>query len=160
MIPRLVPAAAFFAFAATVHAKLDFQKDIFPLIENRCLKCHKGEHEENGKTIKPKGDIRLDAAWSMLKGNKDIVPVKPKEPAKSGIVIVTTLPKDDDKFMPPEGKDDPLTLEEINKIKTWIIEGADFESRLLSRCENDISGYNLQMGNTFACCRSSNLSLG
>lgn len=112
--------------AAPLHAKLDFQKEILPLIESRCLKCHKAEHEENGKTVKPKGDIRLDAAWAMLKGNKEVVPVKPKEPGKSAIVNVTTLPKDDDKFMPPEGKADPLTTEEINRIKTWIIEGADF----------------------------------
>ena len=126
MPPRLATTSAFFALALTAHAKLDFQKEILPLIESRCLKCHKGEHEENGKIVKPKGDIRLDAAWAILKGNKDIVPVKPKEPAKSGIITVVTLPKDDDKFMPPEGKADPLTLEEINKIKTWIIEGADF----------------------------------
>jgi hypothetical protein len=76
--------------------------------------------------VKPKGDQRLDAAWSMLKGYKDVIPVVPKEPNKSAIVNVVTLPKDDDKFMPPEGKGDPLTTEEINKIKTWIIEGADF----------------------------------
>jgi hypothetical protein len=90
------------------------------------MKCHKAEHEENGKTLKPKGDQRLDAAWAMLKGFKDVIPVVPKEPNKSAIVNVVTLPKDDDKFMPPEGKADPLTTEEINKIKTWIIEGADF----------------------------------
>jgi hypothetical protein len=112
--------------SSTAYAKLDFKKEILPLLENRCLKCHKAEHEENGKIVKPKGDQRLDAAWAMLKGFKDVIPVKPKEPAKSAIVTVTTLPKDDDKFMPPEGKGDPLTTEEINKIKTWIIEGADF----------------------------------
>jgi hypothetical protein len=126
LTPKFASTAAILALTAAAQAKLDFQKEILPLIESRCLKCHKGEHEENGKIVKPKGDIRLDAAWALLKGNKDIVPVKPKEPAKSGIVTVTTLPKDDDKFMPPEGKADPLTLEEINKIKTWIIEGADF----------------------------------
>ena len=75
---------------------------------------------------KPKGDIRLDAAWAMLKGNKDTIPVVAKDITKSAIIQVTTLPKDDDKFMPPEGKGDPLTPEEVNKLKTWIIEGADF----------------------------------
>lgn len=114
--------------AASADAKLDFQKEILPLIESRCIKCHKAEHQENGKTVKPKGDIRLDAAWAILKGNKDAVPVVPKEPGKSAIINVVTLPKDDDLFMPPEGKADPLTAEEINKIKTWIIEGADFGS--------------------------------
>lgn len=123
---QAVVAVAAVTFAGTAHAKLDFNKEILPLLESRCLKCHKGAHEENGKTVKPKGDVRLDAAWAMLKGNKDIIPVVPKDPAKSGLIQVVTLPKDDDKFMPPEGKADPLTPEEILKLKTWIIEGADF----------------------------------
>jgi len=123
---RFVLPAAALVFASTTHAKLDFTKEILPLLESRCFKCHKAEHEENGKIVKPKGDQRLDAAWAMLKGFKDVIPVVPKEPGKSAIVTVTTLPKDDDMFMPPEGKGDPLTQEEINKIKTWIIEGADF----------------------------------
>lgn len=90
------------------------------------MKCHKGPHDEKGKLVKPKGDVRLDAAWAMLLGNKDIVPVVPKDVGKSGLIQVVTLPKDDDKFMPPEGKADPLTPEEILKLKTWVIEGADF----------------------------------
>ncbi len=114
------------SLAGVSHAKTDFKVDILPLIESRCLKCHKGPHEENGKMQKPKGDIRLDGAWAFLKGNKETVPVVPKDVTKSGIIQVTTLPKDDDKFMPPEGKGDPLTPDEINKLKTWIIEGADF----------------------------------
>ncbi len=108
-------------------AKTDFKKEILPLLESRCLKCHKAEHEENGKTQKPKGDIRLDAAWAILLGNKDVIPVKPKDIAHSAIITVTTLPRDDDKAMPPEGKGDPLTPAEILKLKTWITEGADFD---------------------------------
>jgi hypothetical protein len=123
------PASLVFLMASVAgmsQAKTDFKAEILPLIESRCLKCHKGPHEENGKMQKPKGDIRLDAAWAMLKGNKDTIPVVAKDITKSAIIQVTTLPKDDDKFMPPEGKGDPLTPEEVNKLKTWIIEGADF----------------------------------
>lgn len=109
------------------HAKTDFKKEILPLLESRCLKCHKAAHVDNGKTQKPKGDIRLDAAWAILLGNKDVVPVKPKDIAHSAIITVTTLPRDDDKAMPPEGKGDPLNPSEILKIKTWITEGADFD---------------------------------
>ena len=108
-------------------AKTDFKKDILPLLESRCLKCHKAAHEENGKMQKPKGDIRLDAAWSISLGNKDVIPVKPKDIAHSAIINVVTLPRDDDKAMPPEGKGDPLTPAEVLKLKTWITEGADFD---------------------------------
>ena len=108
------------------HAAVNFKKEILPLLENHCLKCHRAAHEENGKLLKPKGDLRLDAAWALLKGNKDVIPVKPGDVANSGIVAVVTLPRDDDMAMPPEGKGDPLTPAEILKLKTWITEGADF----------------------------------
>ncbi len=111
----------------TVWAKTDFNKEILPLLEKHCLKCHKAAHEENGKMQKPKGDIRLDAAWAILLGNKDVTPVKPKDIAHSAIITVITLPRDDDKAMPPEGKGDPFTPAEILKLKTWITEGADFD---------------------------------
>ncbi|HEY2572720.1 MAG TPA: hypothetical protein VGH65_01585, partial [Verrucomicrobiaceae bacterium] len=42
---KFVLSAAILAFASTSHAKLDFSKEILPLIESRCLKCHKAEHE-------------------------------------------------------------------------------------------------------------------
>jgi len=111
---------------SAAHAAIDFKKEILPLLENHCFKCHRAAHEENGRMLKPKGGIRLDAAWALLKGKEDVIPVKPKDPANSAIVRVVTLPRDDDMAMPPEGKGDPLTAAEILKLKTWITEGADF----------------------------------
>lgn len=108
------------------HAEVDFKKEILPMIEGHCVKCHKAAHKENGRVVQPKGDIRLDAAWALLKGYEDVVPVKPKDAEHSAIVRVVSLPRDDDMAMPPEGKGDPLTSAEILKIKTWIKEGADF----------------------------------
>lgn len=107
-------------------AKLEFKTEILPIFEAKCVKCHKADHEENGKKIKPKGELRLDAAWAMLKGGKtkEHPALVPKSTAKSYIAEVISLPKDDDMFMPPKG--DPLTAEEILKLKTWITEGADF----------------------------------
>jgi len=114
------------AAAGAAHAAIDFHQEILPLIEGHCMKCHREAHEENGRWQKPKGDIRLDAAWALLKGKDDIVPIKPKDVAHSDMVRVVTLPRDDDMAMPPEGKGDPLTPAEIIKLKTWIIEGANF----------------------------------
>jgi hypothetical protein len=124
-------ASSWIAFAALLtataaHAAVDFKKEILPLIENHCLKCHRATHEENGKTVKPKGDLRLDAAWALLKGHKDIVPIKPKDADGSDMVRVVSLPRDDDEAMPPKDKGDPLTPAEIATLKKWIAEGADF----------------------------------
>jgi len=118
--------AAALLSTVVAHAASDFKTEIYPLIETHCLKCHSATHEVNGKVLKPKGGIRLDAAWAMLKGNDDVVPVKPKDVENSDLLRVVTLPRDDDKAMPPENKGDPLTAAEIATLKTWIAEGADF----------------------------------
>jgi hypothetical protein len=86
--------------------------------------CHKAPHEENGKKKEPKGDLRLDAAWAILKGSKNGPIIKAGASDKSTIYEVVTLPKDDDDFMPPKG--DPLTADEIKLLKEWIDGGADF----------------------------------
>jgi hypothetical protein len=113
-------------FAAHSQAAVDFKKEILPILEAKCVKCHQAEHTEDGKVVKPKNDLRMDAAWAMLKGGESKAPVAlvPKDSAKSYIYQVVNLPKDDDMFMPPKG--DPMTAEEIAKLKTWIDEGADF----------------------------------
>jgi hypothetical protein len=127
MIKLIRSAACLPLFAAgIVHANVDFKKEILPIFESRCVKCHKAPHEENGKVQKPKGDLRLDAAWAILKGGEDGPIVKPGNSAKSAIVEAVTLPKDDDKFMPPENKGEPLNAAEIAKLKAWIDEGVDF----------------------------------
>lgn len=109
----------------TAGAAVDFKKEILPVLEAKCLKCHKAPFEENGKKVLPKAELRLDAAWAMLKGGESKRPaLVPKETAKSYMFEVVNLPKDDDMFMPPKG--DPLTAEETAKLKTWIEEGADF----------------------------------
>lgn len=125
-LTRLFLAGAVLLSASSAHAAIDFRKEILPLIENHCLKCHRAPHEENGKMVKPKGDLRLDAAWALLEGHKDIVPIKPKDAAGSDMVRVVSLPREDDEAMPPKDKGDPLTPAEIAKLKAWIAEGADF----------------------------------
>jgi hypothetical protein len=121
-------ACTTFVGFTSVNAAVNFEKEILPVLEAKCLKCHKAPHVENGKEIKPKNDLRLDAAWAILKGGetKEHPALVPKSADKSYIFEVVTLPKDDDMFMPPTGKADPLTPQEIAKLKEWIDSGADF----------------------------------
>ena len=103
---------------------VDFAKQILPVLEKKCLDCHKAPHEEDGRVKKPKGGLRLDAAWAMLKGGEIGPALVPGDVAKSYLLEVVSLPKDDDMFMPPKG--DPLTVDEIQLLKEWIAGGADF----------------------------------
>lgn len=127
-LPIPCQAVVLFTLAASVQplaAKVDFKAEILPVLEAKCLNCHSAEREEKGKVVKPKSELRLDAAWAILKGGESKRPaVVPKDLGKSYMHEVVTLPKDDDMFMPPKG--DPMTAQEVAKLKTWIEEGADF----------------------------------
>lgn len=125
--PRSLAVTALVLAAAqplVSRADVSFEKDLLPVLTKRCFDCHRAPHEENGKKKEPKGDVRLDAAWAMMKGNKEGPIVHPKAADKSPLYQVLTVPADDDTHMPPKG--DPLTPEQIKMVKLWIDEGANF----------------------------------
>src|SRR5436190_12538389 len=94
--------------------KVDFAKDVLPILENNCFKCHGAD--------KQKGKLRLDSRDAALKGGKDGPALVAGNADKSEIVRRITLPKTDDDFMPSEGE--PLTKQQIDVLKDWINGGA------------------------------------
>ncbi len=119
------PTIALISLAATAaHAKVDFEKEILPVIQKRCIECHQATTIKDGKKKEPKAALRLDASWAILKGSENGPVLKPGKSADSLLFESVTLPTDDDAHMPPKG--DPLTAPEIALLKAWIDEGADF----------------------------------
>ncbi len=111
--------------------KVDFGKQIYPLLKDNCLSCHAAPYVEakSGRTKKPKGGIRFDTTELIAKGylNDDDEPVKsviPGKPDKSPLYTSTALPADHDDIMPAKG--DPLTKAQQGLLKQWITEGANF----------------------------------
>lgn len=95
--------------------EVTFAKDIQPIFEKSCYKCHGAE--------KQKGKLRLDSLAAALKGGENGPNVIPKDSAKSTLVYsVARLVEDD--AMPPEGKGDRLTKEQVGLIRAWIDQGA------------------------------------
>jgi len=115
---------SFSLLSTSVQAAVNFEKQILPVLQNKCLDCHSAPSVVDGKKKNPKGDLRLDAAWAMLKGSENGPALVPGNLAKSYMYEVVNLPKDDDMFMPPKG--DAMTTEEIKLLKEWIETGADF----------------------------------
>src|SRR5262245_59617376 len=92
-----------------------YDKDIKPIFEKSCFKCHGPE--------KQKAKLRLDSLAGALKGGEDGKILEPGNSAKSTIVhAVARLVPDD--AMPPEDKGDPLTKEQVGLIRAWIDQGA------------------------------------
>ena len=101
---------------------ISFHNHIFPLIEERCLDCHSEPYVKNGRTIHPKAGLRLDTYEWIIKGNLDGTIIEKGNAEESTLHAVITLDADDPEIMPPKGE--PLTEEEINMFKQWIMEGA------------------------------------
>jgi len=94
--------------------KVDFAKDIQPILQQNCVKCH-GEEKQKGK-------LRLDGKDAALKGGKGGPALVAGNADKSEIVRRISLPKSDDDFMPSEGE--PLSKAQIDLIREWINQGA------------------------------------
>jgi hypothetical protein len=150
-----------FAMAAPDLAKLPpaakqpgvtYAKDIRPLFEASCLRCHGGD--------RPKAGLRLDSLEGVLKGSKEgkvIVPGKSQE----SLLVIAVARLDEEKAMPPKpraggprggpgGAGDgkapgrppggpaagpggkggmgpapkPLTAEQVGLVRAWVDQGA------------------------------------
>jgi hypothetical protein len=107
-------AVAGAAAGLTAEEKVDFVKDIQPVLQQKCLKCHGPE--------KQKAMLRLDSRDAAIEGGDGGPSLVAGDGAKSELVRRISLPKTDDDFMPAEGE--PLPKEQIAQIKKWIDEGA------------------------------------
>jgi mono/diheme cytochrome c family protein len=94
--------------------KVDFAKDIQPIFQQSCVKCHGPE--------KQKADLRLDSKADAMKGGKDGVVIVPGQADKSELYKRVTLAPGSDDIMPPKG--DPLTKAQTDLLKDWINQGA------------------------------------
>jgi hypothetical protein len=100
---------------ASTQKDVTFAKDIKPIFEKSCFKCH-GEEKQKAK-------LRVDSIEAIKKGseNGEVIVVGKSE--KSSLVH-TVAGLVEDTIMPPEGKGDPLTKEQIGLIRAWIDQGA------------------------------------
>ena len=98
--------------------KIEFTRDIKPIFEQICWRCHSGE--------RPKSRFRLTDRESALKGGGDGIDIIPGQSAKSPLVYyVARLVKDME--MPPEGRGPHLTPEQVGLFCAWIDQGVVWE---------------------------------
>lgn len=113
---RVAISAVLGALVTASAATPDFAREVRPLLETHCIKCHGAE--------KQKGGLRLDTKAAALKGGESGSPaITPGDLAKSRILTLVSS-KDDAERMPPKG--DPLSGAEIDLLKRWIEAGADW----------------------------------
>src|SRR5687768_2238603 len=100
---------------ASTKKDVTYAKDIKAIFEKSCFKCH-GEEKQKGK-------LRVDSLESIKKGgdNGDVI-IAGKSEKSSLVHAVAAL--DPDMVMPPDGKGDPLSKDQVGLIRAWIDQGA------------------------------------
>jgi hypothetical protein len=102
--------------------KLEFNRDVRPILSNACFHCH-GPDEK-----KRKSGLRLDLESDAFKPAKSGDPVIIKGDAeKSELVFRIFLPDDDDDHMPPIDSGKSITKEQKEILRKWIEQGAEYQ---------------------------------
>jgi len=110
---KALATASLLLSAACLSAAVDFDREIRPILQDRCVECHGPK--------KVKANLRLDARPHAFKGGESGPAFVAGDPSKSPVYerITTT---DEDLKMPPKGE--PLTAAQVEKVRQWIAEGA------------------------------------
>ncbi|MEA3213531.1 MAG: hypothetical protein QOE70_6588 [Chthoniobacter sp.] len=105
------------AAAEAVAEPVKFNRDIRPILNTHCLKCHGG--------VKEAGKLNLQFREQALRpgetGEIAVVPGKPEESA-----FIERLTTDDKSERMPK-KEPPLPKDKIELLRRWIAEGAKWE---------------------------------
>ncbi|MFP6575161.1 MAG: DUF1549 domain-containing protein, partial [Pirellulaceae bacterium] len=104
---------------------VDFAKDIYPLLSQRCFQCHGAKKHEGG--------LRLDLRSAALRGGDSGKIILPGKSADSAL-LKRIRSSDPDEQMPPKGK--RLTAEEVSRLQRWLDQGASWPDALAGRDKN------------------------
>jgi len=109
-------AEAIARLPAAVSRPVDFRREIQPILESSCVKCH-GRGKANG-------EWKLDTRESFLQPGESGSVVVPGSSARSRIIHLVAA-TDPDSVMPKKGS--RLTPEQISLLRAWVDQGLPWE---------------------------------
>lgn len=101
------------AAGARAETKVDFTRDIRPLLTDRCFQCHGPDAATR------KADLRLDIEAEAKKSA-----IVPGDPDASEVIKRITTTDPDEKMPPDEAHKPALTPEQVGLFRAWIRQGA------------------------------------
>jgi Protein of unknown function (DUF1553)/Protein of unknown function (DUF1549)/Planctomycete cytochrome C len=116
---RTILIFSVFLQALSSAEKIDFNSQIQPILSENCYACHGPD------TSKIESGLRLDLKEGALKGGESGPAIVPSDPEKSLIMerITSTNPEE---VMPPPEKKTALKPEQVELVRQWISEGAEW----------------------------------
>jgi len=135
MLSRLAFASLLITMASSLPGAedaVDFAKQIGPLFESRCIRCHQPGNA--------KGDLSLATRAALIESGF----VVPGKPGESALLDAISGSGDDPPSMPKDG--DALTAAEVQLIRRWITSGARWPEAVVLREKprGDASWWSLQ----------------
>jgi len=101
---------------------IDYNRQVRPILSNNCFMCHGPDATHR------QGGLRLDVPDAPLKAaDSGAMAVVPGKPDQSELVR-RVFSADPDEVMPPPDSDRRLKSEEKELLKTWIAQGAKFQT--------------------------------
>ena len=113
--------AAFVCAAPNAEDRVQFNRDIRPLLAQNCFACHGPDEQAR------EAELRLDTAEGALADLGGYVAVAPGDVASSALVERISS-ADPDARMPPPDAGKQLSAEQIELIRRWIAEGAVWQA--------------------------------
>ena len=101
---------------ATAAEKLQYNRDIRPILAENCFSCHGPDSAAR------KAGLRIDQRPAAIEGGA----IEPGEPDQSSL-LERVLTSDPEKVMPPPATKKSLTAEQKETLRRWIAEGAEYE---------------------------------
>ena len=101
--------------------KVDFRKQIQPLLSEHCSQCHGGDDATR------EGGLRLDGRDAAVAGGASTKPAIVPGKATESELVRRILSKDPDEVMPPPSFQKPLSPTQIQTLQTWIDQGAEYD---------------------------------
>ncbi|MCE9611959.1 MAG: DUF1553 domain-containing protein [Chthoniobacter sp.] len=114
-------AATTFAAEPPVPAKIEFNRDVRPILSDTCFHCH--GPDAKAREAKMRLDIREEALKPAESGETPIVPGQPEKSE----VVRRLLTSDKDDLMPPLKAHKPLTARQKEILKQWVAQGAVYQ---------------------------------
>ncbi|MEO8659523.1 MAG: PSD1 and planctomycete cytochrome C domain-containing protein [Bryobacteraceae bacterium] len=108
--------------AGVAQQKVDFAKDVRPILQARCFPCHGDRVQMHG--------LRLDREADAFRGGTSGVPAITRGNSSQSLLMRYVTGADNKTVMPPTGP--RLSTEQIALLRDWIEEGAVWPAEAMS----------------------------
>jgi hypothetical protein len=121
VLPGLLPCGGMLYAGQTENDAVAFNRDIRPLLSDRCYKCHGPDEQQR------QAGLRLDTLeGATARLESGVTAVVPGHPEQSELIRRITAP-DKAERMPPPDSGKQLSPQEIDLLRRWVAQGAPWQ---------------------------------